>query len=452
MNEYRALLKLGFPVLITQIGVILVSFVDTAMVGAYGVPELASAAFVNSIFLVPVVMLIGFSQGTTPLVGALFGRKETEGIGRTLRSGLEVNFSLAVLFTIIMGGVYFLIPYFGQDPDLLPIIRPYYLIILPSILPMAVFNTCQQTSNGVNDTATPMWIILGANILNIIGNYCLIFGHFGCPELGLLGAGISTFISRLVGAILIILFFANANRFRPYWLTARRATRLRRDRREMFSTSYPVMIQSGLECGLWSFGAVVCGWFGKIELASYQVVNTIAQLGFMIFMSFGVATSIRVANYMGVKDMTGIRRTAAAGLKINLLLATGACLVFYFAGQWLIEIFLPRDPESLNMARMVKENAILLIPPLILYQYMDAMQLTYANALRGTSNVKPLMIVAVAAYLIVGIPAAYLLGVSADLHNIGVYYSFSVALLTAAILLGFYFRRTLRNYTSGALC
>lgn len=437
MNIYRSLLKLGFPVLVTQIGVILLSFIDTAMVGAYGVAELASAAFVNSVFMIPMVMQMGFAQGTTPIVGALFGRNETRAIGRNLKSSLQVNFYISLIFTIIMGGVFFLLPCFGQDADLMPVIIPYYLTILPCMVPMALFNTCQQTSNGLTDTRTPMWIILGSNALNVLGNYMLIFGHFGCPELGLFGAGISTLIARIAGAIAILIFFARAGRFSPYWKEAREARNTNTERRHLWNTSYPVMIQCGMEVALWSFGAVACGWFGKIQLAAYQVVNTIAQLGFMIFMSFGVATSIKVANYTGLKDALMVSRTARAGIRINLILATAACILFYLLGKQLIGIFSP-DTDVIT-------NALTLIPPLILYQYMDATQLTYANALRGTSKVKPLMWIAVIAYIVVGIPGAYLMGITAGLKNLGVYYSFSLALLTAAVLLRYYFKRAVRS-------
>lgn len=411
------------------------------MVGAYGVPELAASAFVNSIFLIPGVMLIGFAQGTTPLVGALFGRNDSSGIGRILRSGLQLNFWISLAFTLLMGGTFFLLHLFGQDADLLPVIRPYYLTILPGMIPMAIFNCLQQTSNGLTDTKTPMWIILGANALNVLGNYMLIFGKFGMPELGLFGAGLSTLISRLCAALAMILFFLRSRRFRPYWLECRRASGLHAERRKMWQTSYPVMIQSGLEVALWSFGAIVCGWFGKVQLAAYQVVNTIAQLGFMIFLSFGVATSIRVANFTGQKDFNMVRRTTLAGIHINLLLATLACIVFYAAGKHLIGIFTPD--------REVTEVAMTLIVPLILYQYGDATQLTYANALRGTSNVRPLMYVAAIVYLVVGIPAAYLLGVTAGLHDVGVYYSFSLALFLAAWLLRRAFLRTLRSLSAG---
>lgn len=435
--EYRSLARLGAPVLVTQLSVILVSFIDTAMVGAYGVDELASAAFVNSIFMVPVVMLIGFAQGATPLVGALFGKKDTQRIGRMLRSGLTVNFLLALCLTAVMAGVYFLLGAFGQPEELLPIMRPYYLSILGSVIPMALFNVAMQTSNGVTDTKTPMWIMVGANLVNVVGNWLLIFGNLGCPRLGLLGAGIATLTARTTAAVAILLFFSGAPHLKPYWKAARAARDLRSERREMVRTSVPVMVQSGLEVVLWTVGAMVCGWFGKVQLAAYQVVNTISQLGFMIFMSFGVATSIRVANFAGQRDREAMRRIAKAGLHLNLLLATLACVVFYAFGRPLIHLF--NDDPS------VIASALGLIPPLILYQFADAVQLTYANALRGTSRVDPLMVVAAVAYCAIGIPTLLAMGKWMGMGNTGVYYSFSVALVSAAVMLRHYFLRALRR-------
>ena len=106
------------------------------------------------------------------------------GVGATLRAGLRINSIVSIGFTAIMGTLYFFLDRFGQPEELMPLIRQYYLIILATLLPMAIFNCCQQTANGTTDTATPMWMILGANIINIIGNYLLIGGRFGCPELG----------------------------------------------------------------------------------------------------------------------------------------------------------------------------------------------------------------------------------------------------------------------------
>lgn len=452
-SHYRELVRLGLPVLVTQVGVIVVSFADTMMVGAYGLNELGAAAFVNSFFMVAFVMLMGFANGLTPLVGALFGQRRRLAAGRMFRAGLVVNLGLGLIATAIMGSLIPFLHVMNQPPELMPLIEEYYLYVLAGLIPGAIFFCCQQTANGVTDTATPMWIILGGNLLNIFGNWLFIFGKWGCPEMGLAGAGLSTLVSRWACTIAISLVFLLRRSYRPYMIGFRTrvgegidplavgptADRGRHGAKwRVWITSYPVMIQSGVECFHWSFGAIVCGWFGTVQLASYQVINTISQLGFMIFMSVGVAIAVRVANFSGVGDLENMRSTAKAGLHLNLILATLAMVLFYFCGPWLIGRF-TEETE-------VIAAATLLIPPLMLYQYGDAIQLTYANALRGTSNVGPMLWISLISYIVLGIPALLLFAKVLDGGNIGIYYSFSVALFAAAILYRIAFRRTLSKF------
>lgn len=433
-DEYAALVRMGFPVLLTQLGVIVMSFADTLMVGAYGVEELAASAFVNSTFLIPLVMLSGLAAGITPLVGALFSVGRHLDTGRIAKAGLQINTIVALVFTTIMGAIYFFLDSFGQPEELMPIIRPYYLMLLGTLLPMALFNSLSQTSNGMTDTRTPMWCILGAIATNIIGNWLLIFGNLGCPRLGLTGAGIATVLSRWAGVVAIFIIYRRANRYADCREGLFKSSHLGAERRKVWLTSYPVMIQNGVECSLWSFGAVACGWFGKIQLAAYQIVNTIGQLGFMIYMSVGIAVSIRVANFSGLMDEKGAGHAARAGLHLNLLLATVASLVMWLAAHPLIGEF-TTDNE-------VIAAAMLFVFPLVLYQYLDAVQLTFINAIRGTSQVKPLLWISLISYIAVGIPILLLFSVTLDLEGIGVYYSFDVALAAAAILAAIAFKRT----------
>lgn len=436
-REYNSLFRLGLPVLVTQLGIITVSFADTMMVGAYGLDELASAAFVNSVFMIPIVMLIGFATGMTPLVGALFGRGEHQEAGVVMKGGLQLNVLVALLFTLFMGGLYFMLQHFGQDPSLLPLIRNYYLIVLASLVPMSIFNCLQQTANGTTDTASPMWIILCCNALNIFGNWVLIFGHFGFPELGLMGAGFSTLFSRIVAMIAMVGVVRFRRRYRVYYKGARHGSVSRALRIKVWETSYPMMIQSGVECGLWTLGAIVSGWFGKVQLAAYQVVNTISQLGFMIYLSFGVAISIRVANFTGARDVEGVRCAARAGLHLNLLMATLSSLIFIFFTKALVVLFTSNAD--------VIASALSLIVPLVLYQYGDAVQITLANALKGTSYVKPLFWISLIAYVGVGAPLLLGLACGFDLKNVGVYYSFNGALVACAILVWIAFNKTIRR-------
>lgn len=436
-ESYAALCRIGFPVLVTQLGIIVVSFADTMMVGIYGTDTLAAAAFVNSLFVIPTVMQIGFSQGITPLVGALYGRGDIRGAGRTLRGALHINVLVSVAFTAIMGAMYFFLDRFGQDADLLPIIRGYYLIMLFTLLPMSVFNSFQQTCNGITDTATPMWFILAANVMNVAGNWLLIFGHCGFPELGLAGAGVSTLFARLVTAAGLMAVFTRARRYRPYMEGYSARESLRDIRRTVWHTSYPVMIQTGIECIMWSVGAVVCGWFGKVKLAGYQVVNIIAQLGYMTFLSIGTATSVLVANHTGIGDIRGVRKSTVAGYHLCLALATLASLVFFFFGHGMIGLFTSDEA--------VIASGMSLILPLVVYQYMDATQLTYVNAIRGTAKVKPLLWISIIAYIVIGTPSLFILAVALHGESLGVYWSFNIALFSASVLALCFYRRIVRR-------
>lgn len=434
----RVLVRLGLPVLVTQLGAILVGFADTLMIGRYGTDELAAASFVNNLFMVPFVMQIGFAGGITPLVGALYGKGDCDGVGRMMRMALRLNTLMSLVLTAIMGVVYLFLDRMGQDPTLLPLIRPYYLLVLASMSVGGIFCSCMQTSNGVNDTSTPMWVILGANSLNVAGNYILIFGNLGAPTLGLTGAGISTLAARVAAAAVLWIIVVRSRRFAAY----RKGYREGRvsdhaEMKRLFNTSWPLMFQAGIECFLWAFGAVVSGWYGKHQLAAYQVVLTINQLGFMTYMSAGTAVAIRVANCAGQSDSAGMRTTSTVGLHLSLLLGVAASLIFIFAGKPIIGLF------TSDLSVIIP--ATLLIVPLVLYQFGDATQIIYGNALRGTSNVKPMFGISVICYLIVGVPVMLLLASGLKMEGVGVYYSFSAAVFLAAWLYWRVFRRTVNK-------
>lgn len=434
--EYSALLRIGLPVLVTQLGIIVISFSDTIMVGHHSTAELAAAAFVNNFFMVAMVMLIGFASGLTPLIGALYTQRCYDRAGTTFRIALRLNMLMGALFMVIMGSLYFALDYLGQPPELMPLIRRYYLIVLLTMLPSAIFNCCQQMANGTTDTSTPMWIMLGAIIFNIIGNYALIFGKFGLPEMGLAGAGISTFTARCAAAAVMYAVLCRSRRYRPYGKVPGSEPE-RGVGRRVFATSWPIMLQSGIECLMWSFGAVVCGWFGAAQLAGYQVMVTISQLGFMTYISVGVAVSILVANYIGVSDFARIRRVTNAGLHFNLVLGTLASAIFLIGGRNLLLCF-NDDPAVIGVAMS-------LLIPLVVYQYCDCVQITYANALRGTSDVVPLFWIAMLSYVVIGTPAQLFLAKGLGLGATGVYWSFVVALAAACLFLALAFRRSLRR-------
>ena len=201
--HYKALWKLGFPIVIGQLGMIVLGFADTLMIGHYGTNELAAASFVNNLFNLAIIFATGFSYGITPIVGSLFGNDESKVIGRILKNSLLTNGCMGMLLTLIMGIFYFNLHHFGQPEELLPLIRPYYFILLISLVFVLLFNAFKQFADSITDTKTSMWILITGNAINIIANWILIYGYFGMPEMGLMGAGIATLFSRILGAVYI---------------------------------------------------------------------------------------------------------------------------------------------------------------------------------------------------------------------------------------------------------
>lgn len=185
-QHYKALIFLGLPIVIGQVGVIILGFADTLMIGHHSTEELGAASFVNNVFTLCIIFSTGFSYGLTPIVGSLYGNRRFAEAGQALRCSLVANVLVALLLTFIMTVVYFNVERLGQPEELMPLIKPYYLVLLASLVFVMLFNGFKQFTDGITDTKTAMWILLGGNTLNIIGNYILINGKLGFPELGLL--------------------------------------------------------------------------------------------------------------------------------------------------------------------------------------------------------------------------------------------------------------------------
>lgn len=433
-SHYRATLRLGMPIAIGQLGVIITGFADTLMVGRYSTDALAAASFVNNIFTLVTFLLIGYSYGLTPLIGAHYGRGDTRGAGGVLLHGMVAGTLYGAVIIAAMGGAYFALDRLGQPADLLPLVRPYYLIILLSMVFVVVANLLRQFTDAITDTATGMWILLGGNALNIAGNALLIYGAGPFPEMGLVGAGIATLLARLAIALALALVVIVRRRYAPYrhgWHT----TPLQwRAVKALHHTAFPISLQMGMETGAFTFSAVMAGWLGAAPLAAYQVLVTIGTLGYLFYYSFGAGMSIRIASFVGQADRQRVAQAARAGLHLLIALAVTAGTVLLTAGTHLISLF------TTDGAVVAAAYSALL--PLVVYQLGDALQVGYANALRATGRVRPMMGIAFVSYLLVNIPLGYLLAFPCHLGLTGLFAAFSAGLFTAAAL----FRRAFGTY------
>ena len=180
-RHYAPLARLGLPIVIGQVGNIVLGFADTLMVGHHSMEELAAASFVNTMFMLFVIFAMGFSYGLTPIVGAMHGRGETGGIGRVVRAGLAASTLLAAALVGVLLAFWACLGHMGQPAELLPLMRPYLVVNIVSMPFVCWMNVFRQFFDAIGHTKVPMWVLLGGNVMNILGNWLLIYGPGPAP-------------------------------------------------------------------------------------------------------------------------------------------------------------------------------------------------------------------------------------------------------------------------------
>ena len=317
--HYPTLLRLGIPIMIGQTGSIIMGFMDTVMIGHYGTGELAAAGFVNGIIGLASISALGFSYGLTPVAGALLGKGETGSIAQKLKNSLVANNILAIAMMTALGVLYMNLHHLGLPNHLLPMMRPYLLLNILSFIPMMAFNAFKQFSDGIQDTHMPMWILIGSNVLNVLGNWLLIYGIGGLPEMGLTGAGVATLLSRFAMWATFAVIFHLTDRYKKYSHDFWKASVNKADLNQLFRLGIPIMLQMGMETASFSLSAFYVGWLGTTALAAHQVMLTVAQLCYMLYYGMSAAVAIQVSYFRGAGKLPDTRHVAFAGLHHNLV-------------------------------------------------------------------------------------------------------------------------------------
>lgn len=436
-ERYGALVRLGVPIVVGQIGNVVLGFADTIMVGHHSMEELAAASFVNTMFLLVVIFATGFSYGLTPVVGSLFGQGDSGAIGRAVKNSLAANLALSAVLVAVCSAFCLNIHRFGQPEELLPLMRPYLWVNIASLPFLCCFNTFKQFFDGVTDTRTPMYVIIGGNLLNIFGNWVLIYGELGAPELGLFGAGVSTAVSRVVMAVACMLVFFRHSRYGRFRAGFAAGGVNRAAAGRLAGLGLPVAMQLGMETAAFSLSAIFVGWLGTTALAAHQVMLTVSQLLYMVSSGMAAAIAVRVSYFAGQGDYVAVRRTAYSGLHIvlglALTLSVPVVLLRNTVSWWFT--------DSAAVAVLVSQTVV----PLIAYQIGDAIQYTFANALRGIQCVRPMIWIAFFSYFVVSLPLGWLLGIHLGYGLVGIWSAFPVCLSTAGLLYFLRFRKELKK-------
>jgi MATE family multidrug resistance protein len=436
-NEYKALLRLGLPITVGQIGMTLQGVADTVMVGQHSTAELAAVGFVNNIFMLAILLCVGFTMGAISQIGSSYARGRKAEVVALLKSSLVADGLQCLCVVAAMVAFYLAMPYIGQPVELLPIMQPYYLILLASLPFVSVAGGYRQFFDCKGDTWVSMAVTLAGNAWNIIFNALLIFGLCGFPEMGLVGAGWATLSSRIVMLLLYMAAYHLMPRyaeFRSLWRGARVS---RQSVLTLSRLGWPIGVQQGMEAASFSLCAIMLGWVGASALAAHQVMLNVAMIIYLFYIGIGSAVSIRVSHFSGLADRSAIRHSASAGFQLILLVGLVMSSIVVLLRHDISALF----TDSADVASIV----VGLVWPMMLYQVGDGMQTNYSNVLRGLGDVKPLMRYSFVAYVVISLPCSYLLGIVCGLGAFGVWMGFPFGLTTAGLL---YLKRYREHFRS----
>ncbi len=434
---YKRNLHLAFPIVLSQIGQVMVSLIDNMMVGHVGTTELAAASFANSVFMIGMVFGMGITFGVTPLVGKAFGDNDYRTTVIWLKNGVFSHFIAGLLLTLIMFGVYLFLPLMGQPPEVLELAKPYYILLCFSYFPFLLFFSFKQFFEGIGNTKIAMLITLTANVVNIIVNYVLIFGKLGFSEMGLNGAGIGTLVSRIIMPIMFVYFIARKSRFLEYFRSAR-LEQITKDRiLQLFRIGIPIAFQLIVEVTAFGIGAVMMGWLGETSLAAHQVALGLASFTYMISLGVSQANTIRVSHQMGLRDYKSMISASMASTHLVLVFMSLMALLFV-VGRNLLPYLFTTDIEVVKIA-----SGLLIVAAI--FQLFDGLQVIMLSTLRGMADVTIPMFIAFLAYLLVGIPTSYIFAFVVDFGPQGIWFGYLVGLGTASILFYLRFKQKLKK-------
>jgi multidrug resistance protein, MATE family len=434
---YKQNLRIALPIILSQVGGGLVTVVDTIMVGHLGTVELAAASFANSIFLIGFVFSIGLSMAVTPLVGKAYAEKKGKEIVELFQNSFLFIIVMALLIMLLLFSVYFFMDYMGQQTQVVELAKPYYLLLIISLFPFLLFSVYKQFVEGLGNTAVAMYITIVANIINIVLNYALIFGKFGFPEWGIVGAGVATLVSRICMWLLFIVVVRYNITWRTYIESFSWSLFSSKVVKRLSAVGFPIGGQMFLEISAFGIATIMVGWLGDVSLAAHQIAQIMAHVSFMGILGVAAACTVRVSHEYGRKNVRDLKMSIIASRHIVLLM-TFCTAILYISLRNYIPLIFTTDVEVIRIA----SSLIVLVG---LFQLSDGLQAVGAGVLRGLTDVKVMVRYAFIAYICINIPVAYLLAFVAGFKEQGIWMGFIFGLSCAAILFYFRYKKRLKE-------
>ncbi|HYC52368.1 MAG TPA: MATE family efflux transporter [Gemmatimonadaceae bacterium] len=424
-SEWRALLSIAVPVVVVQVGMMLMGVVDTLMVGRVSANALAAVALGNLYFFNTIVISMGALMALDPLVAQAVGANDQPAIARAVQRGIVLALFLGILTTIGMLPVGPALRMFRQPAEVTPDARLYVHIGAASMIPFLLFVVLRQTLQALHRIAPIVITIVAANLLNVFLNWALIFGHLGAPKLGVAGAAIATVIGRwfMFVGLLVVAW----KEMRPYLHSLDRSSLALKPLRRMLALGLPIGLQQFLEYSAFAAVGLMMGAFGALQVAAHQIALNLAALTFMVPLGVAAAASVRVGHAIGSVDAPRARRAARLAYFIGTGFMLTTATLFLVLPRELSEMYTP-DTAVIGIAAT-------LIPIAGLFQVFDGLQAVGAGVLRGLGDTRVPLIAMLSGYWLIGIPVSVLLGFRTGMGPEGLWWGFVAGLASVAIFL-----------------
>ncbi len=435
-KEFKYNLKLATPVMLGMLGHTFVSLVDNIMVGQLGSAELAAVSLGNSFIFIAMSLGIGFSTAITPLVAEADSENDFNKGKSSFKHGLFLCCALSLMLFGLILLAKPLMYLMKQPEEVVTLAIPYLDLVAFSLVPLIIFQAFKQFSDGLSMTKYPMYATILANIINVVLNYLLIFGKFGFPEMGIVGAAVGTLVSRFVMLAFLWWLLKNKAKSKAYVTNIKLFVLDNKMIKKIVSLGFPSAMQMFFEVAIFTGAIWLSGTLGKNPQAANQIALNLSSMTFMVAMGLSVAAMIRVGNQKGLRDFKELRRIAFS------IFFLGLGLAFIFALLFLaFHMSLPKLYVDLNDANNFADNtevisiAAKLLIAAAIFQLSDSVQVTVLGALRGLQDVKIPTLITFVSYWVIGFPISYFLGKEEAYASFGIWLGLLVGLTVAAILL-----------------
>lgn len=435
-KEFKYNWRLAAPVMLGMLGHTFVSFVDNIMVGQLGTAELAAVSLGNSFMFIAMSLGIGFSTAITPLVAEADAEQNFANGKSSFKHGLFLCTVLGVLLFLVVFFAKPLMYLMKQPVEVVELAIPYLDLVAFSLIPLIVFQGFKQFSDGLSMTKYPMYATVLANIINVLLNYILIFGKFGFPELGIVGAAYGTLISRIIMVWYLWFLLKRKEKSKAFVTNIKFFVLNKLMLKKIINLGAPSAMQMFFEVAIFTAAIWLSGLLGKNPQAANQIALNLSSMTFMIAMGLSVASMVRVGNQKGLKKYFELRRIAFSIFLMGTLFAVGFAIIFFAFHTQLPKIYVDFDDVKnlVDNTEVVSIASKLLIAAAI-FQISDSIQVVVLGALRGLQDVKIPTIITFISYWLIGFPISWFLGKEEAYGSFGIWLGLLAGLTTAAILL-----------------